>query len=116
VVDLADRTFRRGGFGLQRNLPEEIGRENGNDLSSYCTMRVLAAMRITLLFGTRGTLMLFHLPRTPNKPCMLAKAEERLRNEDQDRAKARYQKSTCRKRYHAVLVSRVTSPVKRARG
>lgn len=77
MVDVADRTLQRGHIRLQRHLPEETCNGNVNDLRSYCTRRVrVAAMRIALLFGTHGTLMLFNLTRTPNKPCMLGKAED----------------------------------------
>jgi len=96
-IDLVDRAIRHGVIGFQHQIGQNVSNGDTNGIRSYHRgVRMHgAALRLrtlTLLTGISGILMLLGMDSTADKPCVLRKAEHRLRKKDENCAKAQRKK------------------------
>lgn len=107
-IDLVDRAIRDGVIVFQHQIGENVSNGDTNGISSYHSgVRMHgAALRLrtlTLLTGISGILMLLGMDSTADKPCVLRKAEHRLRKKDENCAKAQHKKLIFAGNFHELL-------------
>jgi len=97
MIDLANRAIRHDVIGFQRQTGQTVSNGDTNGINSYhCRVKMHgAALRmrtLALLTGISRILMLLGMNSTADKPCVLCKAEHRLRKKDENCAKAQRKK------------------------
>jgi hypothetical protein len=99
MIDLPNRALRHGVIGLQHQIGRNVSNGNSNGINGcHRTVRMhgaaLRLLTLALPTGISVILMLLGMNSTAEKPCVLRKAEHRLRKKDKNRAKAQRKKLT----------------------
>ena len=103
-----DRAIWHGVIGFQHQIGQNVSNGDTNGISGYHRgVRMHgAALRLrtlTLLTGISGILMLLGMDSTADKPCVLRKAEHRLRKKDENCAKAQRKKLIFAGNFHETF-------------
>jgi hypothetical protein len=93
IIDLANRAIGHGVVGFQHQIDQNISNGDGIGING-CQIHgeAVRLWTLTLLTGISGILMLLGMDSTADKPCVLCKAEHRLRKKDENRAEAQRKK------------------------
>jgi hypothetical protein len=93
MIYVANRAIRHGVVGFQHQIDQNVSNGDGIGING-CQIHgeAFRLWTLALLIGISGILMLLGMNSTADKPCVLCKAEHRLRKKDENRAEAQRKK------------------------